>query len=143
MNPYLVQVLAAIVPMFVGFIWYHQKVFGNAWMGTIGMTEAKARSGNIPVTMGLSFLLSLLLTLPLDYFVNHPSPAYGGDASYDTFQHGIAHGVFVALFVALPIISTKAIFERRSFKYVLINVGYWVVTLALMGGILDYFLPTK
>ena len=67
---------------------------------------------------------------------------YGGEASHDTFQHGAFHGAFMALFVALPIIGQKALFEQRGFKYVLINVGYWVVTLALMGGILDHFLPT-
>jgi hypothetical protein len=39
------------------------------------------------------------------------------------------------IFIALPILATQAMFERKSLKYVLINAGYWIITLALMGGI--------
>jgi hypothetical protein len=142
MNSYLVQGLTALIPMAVGFLWYNPKTFQNAWMGTINMTEAKMAKGNMGLIFGLSFLMALLLTMPLSYFANHPTPAYGGDASYDTFQHGVAHGVLLTLFFALPVIATKALFEQRNFKYVLINTGYWLVTLSLMCGVLDYFLPT-
>ena len=141
MNPYLAQALAAIVPMIVGFLWYNPKTFENAWMDTIGMTREKMESGNMAITMGVSLIMAFILTLHLSYFVNHPS-SFGGPPSSDTFGHGAFHGAFTALLIALPIIGTKAIFEQRGFKYVLINLGYWIVTLALMGGVLDYFLPT-
>jgi hypothetical protein len=36
----------------------------------------------------------------------------------------------------LPIISIIAMFERKSVKYIAINSGYWIVTLAIMGGII-------
>jgi hypothetical protein len=42
----------------------------------------------------------------------------------------------IGLLIVLPIMGTNALFERKSFKYVLINVGYWTISLALMGGIL-------
>lgn len=141
MNPYVASAIAALVPMVVGFLWYNPKTFEPTWMETIGMTKEKQAGGNMAVIFGLSLLMAFLLTLPMSYFVNHYS-MYGGEASHDTFQHGAFHGAFMALFVALPIIGQKALFEQRGFKYVLINVGYWVVTLALMGGILDHFLPT-
>jgi hypothetical protein len=28
------------------------------------------------------------------------------------------------------------LFERRSWKYIFINAGYWILTLTLMGGII-------
>lgn len=31
-------IVAALVPMIIGFIWYHPKVFGNTWMQVAGMT---------------------------------------------------------------------------------------------------------
>lgn len=141
MNPYVASAIAAVIPMIVGFLWYNPKTFENAWMDTIGMTREKMEGGNMAITLGVSLLMAFILSLPLAYFVNHPSQ-FGGDPSSDTFGHGAFHGVFTALFVALPIIGTKALFEQRNFKYVLINLGYWIVTLALMGGILDHFLPT-
>lgn len=141
MNPYLAQGLAAIVPMIVGFLWYNPKTFEPAWMDTIGMTKEKMAGGNMAVTLGVSLLMAFILTMPLSYFVNHPSQ-FGGDPSSDTFGHGAFHGVFTAILIAMPIIANKTLFEQRSFKYFLINFGYWVVTLALMGGILDAALPT-
>lgn len=141
MNPYLAQGLAAIVPMIVGFLWYNPKTFEPAWMDTIGMTKEKQAGGNMAVIFGVSLLMAFILTMPLSYFVNHPSQ-FGGEASGNTFGHGAFHGVFTAILIAMPIIANKALFEQRSFKYFLINFGYWVVTLALMGGILDAALPT-
>ena len=141
MNPYVASAIAAVIPMIVGFLWYNPKTFESAWMDTIGMTKEKMESGNMLVTLGVSLLMAFLLTLPLAFFVNHPA-ANGGDPSSDTFGHGAFHGVFMTILIVLPIIGTKALFEQRSFKYVLINVGYWMVTLALMGGILDALLPT-
>ena len=39
--------------------------------------------------------------------------------------------------VAMPVLSTNALFEQKSFKYVMINAGYWIVTMALMGGLIN------
>ena len=55
--------------------------------------------------------------------------------AFRTFKHGALHGTIAGLFIALPIIGTNALFERKSAKYIFINSGYWIVTLAIMGGI--------
>jgi hypothetical protein len=31
--------------------------------------------------------------------------------------------------------ATNALFERKGYKYVLVNAGYWIVCLGIMGGI--------
>jgi len=36
----------------------------------------------------------------------------------------------------LPVMGVNALFERKGFKYIAINVGFWTVSLALMGGII-------
>ena len=59
---------------------------------------------------------------------------YGGN--FRTFSHGAIHGVITALLFVLPLIATNSLFERKSWKYNLIHVGYWLVTLALVGGLL-------
>ena len=40
------------------------------------------------------------------------------------------------LFFALPVVGVGAIFERRSFKYVMVSGGYWVITCMVMGAII-------
>jgi len=56
--------------------------------------------------------------------------------SYRTFKHGALHGTMIGLLIGLPILATQALFERKSVKYVAINAGYWIITLALMGGVI-------
>lgn len=137
---YLVQGVAAIIPLIVGFFWYGNMGFGKAWMSTVGMTEEKAASGNMALTFGLAIVLAFVLTLVMMPFVNHGASADGvREASSNTFGHGAFHGALMGILVALPLIANKALFEQLSFKYVAINVGYWIVSLALMGGVLDQF----
>ena len=58
---------------------------------------------------------------------------------FRTFKHGALHGTLIGLLFVTPILGTIALFEQKSFKYVAINGGYWVITLALMGGVLCQF----
>lgn len=126
-------VISSLIPMIVGFIYYHKSLFGNAWMKSIGMTEEKARQGNMAVIFGVSLVLSVMLSFFLLGFNNSP----GQEGEFDTFKHGAFHGVIVSLFVAVPVLVTSGLFEQRSRNNLLINVGYWVITLALMGGVVD------
>lgn len=161
---FVALLVAALVPMALGFVWYHPKVFGNAWMAASGMTEEKAKSGNMALIFGLSFLFSLILAFAMNTIAIHDGfidgatfyatggtmqPEAGSElakwveyyqtnlaASNHSFSHGAFHGVLIGgLFVALPIMATNALFERKGFKYVAVNVGYWIITLGLMGGI--------
>jgi len=148
---------AAVVPTITGFIWYHPKVLGNAWMQATGLTEEKMKGANMAVVFGVSFVLSLMLSVILQTVVIHQTHFYSalmnqmGDpevkalfdmlmerfgTEFRTFKHGALHGVIAGLFIVLPVLGTNALFERKGWKYILINVGYWTLTLALMGGII-------
>lgn len=130
--------VAALSTLVIGFIWYGP-LFGKAWMKETGITEAQAQKG-----MPLRFGLSVVLAFAAVFFIYMISVVSGGEPGdphgqekYLTFGHGAAHGAFVALFIAMPVLATNALFEQKSFKYILINVGYWVVTFAIMGGIVN------
>ena len=126
-------IIAALIPMLVGFIWYHKSLFGKAWMESLGMSEEQAKKANMPVMFGVSFIMSLLLSM----FVLNNVDGQGQEGQYDSFKHGMAHGFLIGLMVAMPIMITNGLFERRKWKNMLINVGYWLITLMLMGGVLD------
>ncbi|MFI0429699.1 DUF1761 domain-containing protein [Mariniflexile sp. HMF6888] len=147
--------VAAISALVIGFIWYNPKVFGTAWMQAADMTEEKMKGANMVKIFGLALLFAFLLATALPGIVIHQMGALslvGGDSvnalpSYEafmldyseafrTFKHGVLHGVIVGVFIALPILGTNALFERKSAKYILINAGYWIVTLGIMGGII-------
>ena len=56
---------------------------------------------------------------------------------FRTFKHGALHGFMSSLFIVLPVMATNAMFERKSWKYIWINWGYWAISFMLMGGIVS------
>lgn len=156
--------LSALIPMAIGFIWYNPKIgFGKAWMKASGMTMEMAKGANMAVVFGLSLLFAVLIAMSLMPVVIHqmgfnsmmlPGPhdtnapelqatlaeimeKYG--TRYRTFKHGMLHGGLTAIFLVLPVIGTNALFERKGGKYIFIHVGYWFVSLMLMGGVICAF----
>ena len=130
---WLSMVIATILPMVVGFIYYHPKLFGNAWMKTLGITEEDIKKQNMGMTYGIALVMSFLLAFFLLNFNNSP----GQEGQFDTFGHGAFHGLFLTIVMAMPILMTNGLFELKSLKNIFINIGYWLITLVLMGGVLD------
>ena len=162
MFPHLgIVALAALVPMVMGFIYYNPKVIGTAWMKEANMTEEKMKNANMPLMFGLSYVFAFLLGVILFSLVVHQTDiasllineeGFGQPGSeisiymddfmakygenFRTFKHGALHGTVIGLLLVFPIFATNSMFERKSWKYTFINMGYWVITLALMGGVL-------
>ena len=161
---FLVIALAALVPISVGSIYYHPKVFGIAWMSVAGLTEEQLKGANMALIVGLTFVFSFLIAFLLQTMVIHqfhmysvlaeepgmndpatPVGKYFADfmATYGdrfrTFKHGAFHGVLTSLFFVMPVIGINALFERKKFKYTLIHTGFWAICLGLMGGIICEF----
>ncbi|KFF06617.1 DUF1761 domain-containing protein [Flavobacterium reichenbachii] len=151
---------AAIVTLFVGFVWYHPKVFGTIWMRENNFTEEDLRKGNMLKIFGLTYIFSVMISMTLLSLTVHQSGAVsmvGGPPAlesakpsfkafmddygllYRTFKHGALHGFLSGLFFAFPIIGINGLFERKSWKYIFIHAGFWIVSLALMGGIICQF----
>lgn len=152
---FLAIAVAALSTLVVGFIWYHPKVFGTVWMHSAGLTEEELKKGNMLKIFGLTFILSLMLAMVLQVLTIHQFSVYslvGGHVNestlpsfqvfmddygtvFRTFKHGAFHGFLAGLFLALPIIAITGLFEHKSAKYILVNAGYWIVSLTLMGAI--------
>ncbi len=135
---WLAIVAASILPLATGFLWYGP-LFGKAWMRESGMTEEKAKSMNPAKTYGLAVIMAFLIAFsiwPMVFMGGGPGMPHGVEP-FLTFKHGAFHGAMLGLFVAMPVLATNALFEQKSFKYLAINAGYWVVTMALMGGIIN------
>jgi hypothetical protein len=155
--------LAAAVPLVVGFVWYGP-LFGNTWMKEMGFTKESLAGQNMALTFVLTYVFSLCIAMFLLPATIHQMGVYSSLAGepgfaestgeaftyfqkflsnygdrFRTFKHGALHGVLSGVFLALPVIAIIARFERKSIKYVAIHAGYWVVTLAIMGGIICKF----
>lgn len=158
---FLITALAALIPILTGGIWYNPKIgFGNAWMKATGLTEEELKKSNMAVIFTLTIVFAFMAAMMLNTVVRHEfglasliannakdanalqlyndvTGKYG--AEFHTFKHGAFHGLLTGLFFALPVIGTNALFERKGFKYIAIHTGYWMLTLALMGGVICAF----
>jgi hypothetical protein len=165
MHPNLkILLLAALVPLILGFIWYNPKVFGSGWKKAADMTDEKIKGGNMILRFGLTYLFSFFAAFAIQFVVIHqfgftsilanepgikdPNSEislfiknflekYGHN--FRTFKHGALHGTLAGITLILPVIAINAMFERKGFKYVIINAGFWIVNLAIMGGIICQF----
>jgi len=150
----LAILVAAVIPIVVGFFWYNPKTLGIAWMRESGMTEEKFRNSNMLVIFGVSLVLSFILAFSVQMLVIHQFGAMGmvdadpegASPSYHAFmeeygnvhrnfKHGALHGFISSVFMFFPVIAINALFERRSWKYIFINTGFWAICLTIMGAI--------
>ncbi|MFD2941349.1 DUF1761 domain-containing protein [Flavobacterium notoginsengisoli] len=152
--------ISAIVTLVVGFIWYSPKVFGTIWMKENNLTQEELRKGSMLKIFGLTYIFSLMITMTLMSLTIHQSGAIGMvggpplidsakpsfaafmadyGMAYRTFKHGALHGFMSGFFFAFPLIGINGLFERKSWKYIFIHTGYWLITLTLMGGIVCGF----
>ena len=148
---------SGIITLIAGFVWYHPKVFGTIWMREAKLTEEELSKGNMLKIFGLTYIYSLFIGMMMMPIVIHQFGAMGmiGGASpdvaqtesyikfmseygnaYRTFKHGAFHGCMTGLFFVLPLIAVNGLFERKSWKYILINGGYWVLTLTIIGSLI-------
>lgn len=160
---YLIFATAAI-PLFTGMIWYNPKTFGTIWMNASGVDPTPPSGKKMALVFALTYFFGLLLSvmiMPLVIHQMHITSVFEGNpalkdpnseislyiknffdnygTNFRTFKHGAFHGTIDAIFFALPIIGTGALFEKKGFKYIAVHVGYWMLTLALMGGVICQF----
>ncbi len=151
--------VAGLIPLAVGALWYGNLLFGKKWMSVNGFREEDLQGANMGLIFGLTYLFSVMIAFTLGGMVIHQTAVfqmmmpdvmeagsdvqsqfnelmavYGGN--FRSFSHGVLHGVIAVIFFVLPLIAINSLFERRGWTYIFIHAGYWLVCLGLMGGLL-------
>ncbi len=128
---YLAVLVAAIVQMVVGALWYSPMVFGKMWMKLSGLNakqleEAKKKG------MGKSYFLMFLGTLVMSYVLAH-FVFYTGATS---FILGMQTGFWIWLGFLATTTMGMVLWDNKPWSLYVLNNGYNLVVLLLMGGIL-------
>ncbi len=118
--------VAALSTFLIGGLWYSPAFLGKAWMKENGFTEESLKNSNMVRIFGLAFLFAIIAAFNLAMFLGPEV-----DTATGAFYGFLAGFGWVATFV-----GTHYLFERRSFKLFLINAGYSIVALTIMGLIL-------
>ncbi len=121
-------IACAAANLLVGAVWYSPMLFYKAWMKENNLTEETIKQKFNPLkTYGLSFILSLIISYNLAFFLGDNKT----DASWGAIAGFLAGFGFSALIFAIV-----GLFEQRSWKYILINGGYITIYFTLIGFII-------
>jgi hypothetical protein len=119
--------VAALVKIVLGALWYSPALLIRPWRRMTGITEERMREGMTKaVVMDIigSFVMAFVLFHAIRY------------AEASTILQGLAVGFFCWLgFIAVATITTVT-YEKRPFALFVLNNGYLLISLLLMGAIL-------
>lgn len=120
-------VVSALSAFLIGGLWYSPVLFGKAWMKETGLNDEDIENANMAKIFGLAFIFILVMAYSLAMFLNDPSI----DMHLGAFYGFLTGFTWVALALAV-----NSLYERKSWKYMVINGAYWSVVFTLMGLIL-------
>jgi hypothetical protein len=120
-------ILAAAATNYVlGYIWYSPLMFENLWLKLIGKTKDQMKPTVFIITT--SFVGSFILSFVLAYFINY--------AQADTVLAGSAAAFLLWLGFVASTSLNQVLFEERSINLFIINNGYYLISMLIMGSIL-------
>ena len=117
-------IVAALSTFLLGGLWYSPILFGTAWQRENNLSDEELKKGNMIKIFGFTFLFALIMAYNLGFFLN--------DASIDATM-GLLYGFLTGFGWIAMAIFINGQFERKSTRYMLINGGYMVVALSVMG----------
>ena len=128
---FLAILLAGIVSMIVGFLWYSYALFAKPWMKLMGYTKEsmKVEQKKMGPMYGVSFVLSLLTAYVLSHVMGLSQNFY----QQNNIIAGVGSAFWMWLGFVMPVQTTDVIFSGKKWKLFAINTGYQLASLLAMG----------
>lgn len=121
---------AGIVSVVIGFIWYHPRMFGSAWVRLANLSPEQVEKGKS--RMPLSAFVGLLAGMLIAYVMSFMLPFL----VIPDVVGAIEFAIWCWLGFVAPMMLGIMLWEQKPFTLYLINTGYWLVTLIAMAIIL-------
>jgi hypothetical protein len=119
----LAVIVAAIIHLVLGLIWFQKPLFGNTWAALTGKTLDPAQKWIAAGVIGhllMAFVLAVLIRL----------------AGAQTIGEGALMGVLTLIGFVIPLECGELVWEKISFRLWLIRVGNQLIGLSVTGAIL-------
>lgn len=123
---YLAVLVAAVAAFLIGFIWY-SFLFSKAWQKELGFTDEYIQQGNMPLIFGTSFVMMIIMSFGIAILLNIQH------LESPDWAIGFHTGVMAGFFFGITSIAINYLYQRHSIKLWLIDAGYLLIFLALMG----------
>src|SRR4029077_3955983 len=122
---YVAVVVAALVPMILGMVWYAPSVFGNVWMQLIGKKPEDLPKDAMPQAYAMMFLAALVLSFVLAHVLRWDNAM--------TLLGGVNAPLATWIGSLLTTTAVEFVFEGRPIKLSWLQNGYWGVARVTMG----------
>jgi hypothetical protein len=130
--------VAVVAQMIFGYLWFHPSVMGKMWAKANGVNVEDMKPKNPAMVYGLTILYTLIFTFWLMINVTGPGQDTHPDGhSFHTFQHGVSHAILLTIMVIIPVLGTPALFEGKKTGWMVVQVGYWFIRMAIAQGIIS------
>ena len=123
---WLAIIVATVVNMVVGFVWYGKGLFGKEWARLTGRKMEEMGSG------GTGYVVTTVGALISNWILAH-FLVYAGST---TFMKGAVTAFWLWLGFTAFTMAVNLVFEGRSWMLWKINAGYFLVVMLINGGLL-------
>jgi hypothetical protein len=127
---YLAVIVAALATFFIGALWYSPLLFAKHWMKAHGYTEEKLKE--MQKTAMPAYVVSLVCYLVMAYVL----AMFLGVMNVAGAKGGMWVGFFAWLGFAATIGLTANMFSDKKLSTYIIDAGYQLTYLLVMGAIL-------
>lgn len=127
--------VAVIVNMGIGALWYSPAIFGRAWQRFLGKSTSEIATNKTAYFYAL--IMAFVQVFVLKHFVVYAATFY---PEYSNVQIGLFTGMWVWLGFVATTMGLAYIFAGRRKKLLLIDAGYYLAVLAINGVILATWL---
>jgi hypothetical protein len=119
-------IVATLSAFVLGALWYSPVLFGKAWMRANNISPDGPKTGMARILI-LALVWTFVMAVNLAMFLNdkQTNVSWGATAGLLAGFGWVAMAIFII-----------GLFERRSLAYMLINAGYMIAALTMMGAIL-------
>jgi hypothetical protein len=126
---FVAVLISAVIMWLFGGLWYGV-LFKKSWRKLVGYAE-----GEKPKNMIFGMITSFIACLVLSFVMAHIA-AWAGSRM---FTAGARLGVICWLGFMAPPLFAQHIYEGRRVNLFAINAGYWLLAMAIAGGIMAVF----
>jgi hypothetical protein len=130
---WLAVIIAGVAGWLVGAVWYN--VLSKQWLAAQGKTmetaKQEAAGQSLPVLLVIVFVANLIMAVMLYGIMTHVGPF--------TIRSGMISGALIWLGFVITAIATNYAFQGRKPMLTVIDGGYWLAVLLVIGAILGAF----
>ncbi len=128
---WLAVLAAALVGFAIGFLWYGP-LFGKKWMVLTGLSSEEIANGNMPKIFIGTFVFQFVMAFCLAmFFYGDPEASSNVNAGTGAF-----YGFLTGAGWVTTALGVNALFEQKSWSYIILNGAYWIIVFTLMGLVL-------